>query len=89
MNCKIIFQKRRIILALTDYFKESRELNCVARMTLYEGTKCWVVTDVRLSAYRVPSPYTFGADSGNHVRSLQKHDELGTEFLQDKFVRIC
>lgn len=50
-------EKWRISLAIVDQDKPRSEWDVVAAMTLYEGTGCWRVTDVRLSRARTPSPY--------------------------------
>ena len=44
-------------MAIDDPKKSKNELDLLAGMTLFEGTGCWQLVDVRLSKHGSPSPY--------------------------------
>lgn len=47
----------------------------LAAMTLWEGTCCWRLVDVRLALHRVPSPYSGGCFADDFCDSLKPETE--------------
>lgn len=61
MKTKFSFEKGRISL-LVDHGKNTEaEKQVLAAMTLYEGTRCWTVIDIRLEKAPVADPWSGSA----------------------------
>lgn len=92
MKTKIIREKFRVSLVLDDPTKKRGEYDVVAAMTLYEGTGCWQLVDVRLGQYMRPHPYAGGL-SADHFHASHSPDSpeeaefvklLLREYVEDK-----
>ncbi|WP_455233233.1 hypothetical protein [Geopseudomonas aromaticivorans] len=58
VKTRITRSRGYIALLQVEPGKATRESNVLAAMTLYEGTGCWRLVDVRLARHRTPSPYS-------------------------------
>jgi hypothetical protein len=58
MRTKLAHEPDYIALIQLEQGKLPRESNVLAAMTLYEGTGCWKLVDIRLSRHRNPSQYS-------------------------------
>lgn len=91
MKTKLTYEKGRISLVVDHGKDKTQEKMVLAAMTLFEGTRCWNVIDIRLEENPVAHPWS-GSGSGedfyatftpkspeesNYVRSqLKEYEEL-------------
>lgn len=85
MRTKIIRQRNRYIaLVIDDPKKKNDDKDVLAAMTLYEGTGCWRLVDVRLSKYRTPNPYAGGLMADDLRAYLKPDNAEDAEYIKSR-----
>lgn len=81
---KLIRERGRISLVLDDPTVAEEDRAVVAAMTLYEGTGCWRLMDVRLSRHRVPSPYFGGLNADDLCASIKPESPAEAAYVKSR-----
>jgi hypothetical protein len=79
---KLVTEKSCISLVIDDPEKPRGEQDVVAAMTLYEGTGCWRLVDIRLSAHRKPSAYAGSLSADNLCASYKPESAAAARLVK-------
>lgn len=84
METRIKHGKKRdhIELVIDDGAKDGSEKTVLAAMTLFEGTGCWVLMDVRLSKNKTPGPCACGLRGDAVHATYEPESEEEAEFVK-------
>lgn len=82
MKTHIYHQRGAIKLVLLEGKNPYSRCKVVAGATLFEGTGCWVMTDIRLHPYRGPSPYAGDLNADELSAYIKPMDEAEAEFIK-------
>lgn len=80
MKVTLSREKGRISLGYKDPGTGERFI--LAAMTLFEGTGCWALVDVRLGRYRAPSPYSGGLFADDFCASYRPKNEQEATYVK-------
>lgn len=85
MKTKITRDRNQYIALIIDEpGKKGKERDVLAAMTLFEGTGCWKMTDVRLSRFRVPDPYAGSLNADVLHASLKPENEEDANYIKSR-----
>lgn len=87
MKTRIRHERGRISLIEIDPTKKKGEENVLAAMTLYEGTGCWQLVDVRLARFKAPSQYSGGLDGQDFCARFKPESPDESAFIRSKLTR--
>lgn len=87
MQTKLLhYRGSQIALVLYDPKQSRDQQHRVGLMTLYEGTGCWTLEDIRLSQYRTPGPYFGQAADDFHAVAYPK-STAEADFIRSRLRR--
>ena len=81
MKTKISHSKRHIELVV-DKGHSGDQLKVLAAMTLFEGTACWDLTDVRFTRYVEPNPYSGSVGADDYCASIQPKNQAESDYIK-------
>lgn len=84
MKTKFTRREGVISLIIDDPMKKPRDSDVLASMTLYEGTGCWTLIDIRLTKHRKPSKYSGSPSSDDYHAQLKPETEDAAEFIKSQ-----
>ena len=87
MKTKISHSKRRIELVV-DKGASGDQRKVLAAMTLFEGTGCWHLTDVRFTKYVKPNPYSGSVGADDYCASIQPENQAESDYIKS-VLREC
>ncbi len=84
MKPSIIEESDYIALVDLDSSEDPKKRNVLAAMTDYDGEDLWQLTDVRLSRYRMPSPYFGGLIADDLRATIMPTSDEHSEFVRSR-----
>lgn len=84
MITKITRSKGFIALIIDDISLPLEERPVLAAMTLYEGTGCWQLTDIRLSRSKTPSPYSGSPDADTLCATYKPNSAQEVDYIKSR-----
>lgn len=89
MKTRIANRRNTHYELVIDDGSKGDDLKVLAGMTLFEGTGCWMLTDIRLHQHRTPSPYSgdlLGDDVSSHFKPKDAEESAFVQSLLREFL---
>lgn len=81
MKTRICFREGQIALVVVDPAKDVWDCDRLAEMTLYEGTGCWTVTDLRLKLWPQKSQYACTVGAEDYYANIQPESDAERQIV--------